>query len=85
MLHVHDALDLYVIIMDSKAQEYIYTFSVPRDHPIVELWPKKLRDPVLELVESVSWLSIGVNSWGIVIIVKNKKQAPWDELTWEIL
>ena len=94
MLHVHDALDLHVIIMDPKAEEHKYAFSGPWDHPIVELWPEKLRDPVLELIEDFSWLSVGVSDWGltehnakptIVIIVKDKKEAPWDELTREIL
>ena len=94
MLHVHDALDLHVIIMDPKAEENKHAFCLPVDHPIIELWPKKLQGPVLELVEEFSWLSVGVSNWGltehnakptIVIIVKDKKQDPWDELTREIL
>lgn len=89
MLHSNNALELQVTILEPEAEEQDHAFAIPDDHPLIKIWPERLEDAVLEIVDDIDWLQLNVCKWGrteqaakpsILIIVKDKTEAPWDKV-----
>ena len=89
MLHSNNALELHVTILEPEAEEQDHAFAIPDDHPLIKIWPERLEDTVLEIVDDIDWLQLNVCKWGrteqaakpsILIIVKDKTEAPWDKV-----
>ena len=89
MLHSKNALELQVTILEPEAEDQDDAFSIPDDHPLIKIWPEILKDAVLEIVDDMDWLQLNACKWGpteqaakpsILIIVKDKTEAPWDKV-----
>ena len=89
MLHSNNALELHATILEPEAEEQDNAFSIPGDHPLIKIWPERLKHAVLEIVDDIDWLQLSVCKWGpteqaakpsILIIVKDKTEAPWDKI-----
>lgn len=92
MLRAEGALDLHVLIRCNKIPQR-YIFAIEFDHPLVQLWPKKLLNPVVSIIESyrLDFGAVEVFRYGpklenapptILITVKDEDDEE-EETTWE--
>ena len=89
MLHVKDALELQVIIMNPRAETNNKAFSIEAGDPLIHIWPESLGEPIFKLVENMDWLELSVCNWGhtrdsakstVLIIVEEKIEGAWDDV-----
>lgn len=64
MLHERKVKNLYVEIADSQAYRLERIFPINSDHRLVQLWPRKIRALVLDLLEFVKFSELGVYKYG---------------------
>ena len=89
MLHERKIPDLRVEIADPGAYRIERIFHINHSHPLVKLWPRKLRAIVLDMLEYIKFSELGVYNYGftaetavptITITVKNESYNIRDEL-----
>jgi len=94
MLNHKAALDLRVVLSVPASETDKKTFVIPPNHEAVNIWTSALRDPILQLLDDVEFLELGVWFWGktrssakltVVIVVDDKISDEWDQLTQDIL
>lgn len=64
MLRCNNATDLRAEIMEPDALEVKKVYPVACDHPLVELWPNKIRSRVLDALKFIEWSEVGVYNFG---------------------
>ena len=89
MLHDKGVKDLRVEIADPNAYLEERIFPINNDHPLVKLWPRKIKHLVLNLLEHVTLSELGVYRYGysfhtavptITITVKDETYNVKEEL-----
>ena len=87
MLHVKNALELQVMIMEPEAEERNSAFTVEADDPLIDLWPGSLKEPIYKLIADMEWIELSACKWGpsrdtakptVLIIVENNIEGTWD-------
>lgn len=60
-----------------------HCYIIPFDHPLVSLYPKALRQPILNILKDIDWREIGVYNYGrtegeaeptIVVVTSDKRK-----------
>ena len=63
-------------------------FTVEADDPLVDLWPRSLKEPIYELMADMEWLELSARKWGssrdtakptVLIIVEKNIEGTWDD------
>lgn len=94
MLHASGALDLHVLIVTPEAEERLGTFTIEPGDPIVNIWKETLEKPILDALEYIDFLELGLFNWGasvdsatlaILIIVDDKKMFRCEEIRKNLL
>lgn len=92
MLHAQDCLDLEVVINAPDPRLELKQYSVERDDPLVQLWPR-MRETVQRIIGKNPWNTLGVLRIGknkvssvttIVIGTDNVTEPSWPEIESEI-
>lgn len=89
MLHEKGVKNLRVEIVDPDADLEEGIYPINYGHPLVKLWPRKIKDLVLDILKNVTFLELGVYRYGytsqtavptITITVKDEKYSVREEL-----